>query len=84
VLDADNGATFTDVHRTDITTGSGTHEVPTTKTWTGTYSVSATAITLSLTAGDETAIISGTIESGSVTMDVSQPGGSFTYVFEQS
>jgi hypothetical protein len=84
VLDADNGATFTDVHRTDITTGSGTQEVPTTKTWTGTYSVSGTVITLLLTSGGETATFTGTIGSGRVTMDVPQPGGSFTYVFEQS
>lgn len=82
-LQADRKAIFTELHRTDITTSSGTSSAVTSEVWTGTYGVSGTTITLPMAFGVNQRTFTGTISGGRVTMPVTHQGVSFSYSFQR-
>ena len=83
VLHADRKAVFTELHRNDITTSSGTSSAVTNEVWTGTYSVSGTTITLPMAFGVNQKTFSGTLSGGRLTIPVTHQGVVFSYVFQR-
>jgi hypothetical protein len=83
LLKTDRKATFTELHRTDITTSSGTTSGVSSETWTGSYNVAGTTITLPMTLGVNQRTFVGVLTGLRVTMPVIQSGVTFSYSFQR-